>query len=239
MTRLKKNASFPPPTGRYKVHVSDGDWRPYKAARLQISMNNPKHTGDKFAAEAEWVASRFEQVQLVVSDTLYRYNIMASHGVDEPMAYALALQIGDRWLSENAAAISMLPSKEITRWDDWLRYPGFADSHAQIIECYTKDKEFARQIDDTASAFVVKNGTVSAEKSQRYVELSRTYLLEEIAAFAVMHDAVTMIDVRPGSPLKPLLDSLKTNPVKGAPAGCQKIESVIIDFTRNKGFIGG
>jgi len=229
---------FSPPSGKYKVHVNSGDWKPYSAARLQISMNNPKHTDDKFFAEAEWVAARFDCVQLIVSDTLYKYNIMASHGVDERTAHALARQIGDRWLVDNAKAIAAIPNAQITRWDDWLRHPAFVANHMQVINAYKNDNIFAAEVDRTSELFMRNKGDISEEKRRTYIDLSRIYLLEEIAAFAVMHDEAKMIDVRPGSPLKPVLDLLQSGTVADAPKGCNKINSVIIDFTRNKGYLG-
>lgn len=236
MTALNRKFEFSQPTGKYKTHVNSGDWKAYTAARFQISMNNPKHAADKFYAQAEWAAARFDRVQLIVSDTLYRYNIMASHGVDEAAARRLALQIGDQWLADNAAAIALLPNHTVTRWDDWLRYPNFAAAHDQMKQCYLNDPTFARAVDSTVQLFLRnKDGLTDAQRAE-YTALSHAYLIEELAVFAVMYTAAPMVDVRPGSPIKPVLDLLKSGAVCGAPSGCGGQENVIIDFTRNKGF---
>jgi tRNA-dependent cyclodipeptide synthase len=236
MRKFDKKFPFPAPSGPYKVEVASGDWKPFKAARLQISMNNPKHAGEKFFAQAEWAAARFDKVQLIVSDTLHRYNIMGSHSVDDKTAHDLALQIGNDWISDNATAIALLPNHEITRWDDWLTHQNFVTAHGQVLDCYAKDSTFAAEVERTVSNFMLRKADMPIEKRETQIRLSRAYLLEELAAFALMQDSAPMIDVRPGSPLKPVLDLLKSGAIAGAPAGCEKLNSVVIDFTKNKAF---
>lgn len=218
-----KSDQYPAPRGPYKVQVNAGAWRDFPAARFQISMKNPKHAGAKFYAQCEWAAQRFGHVQLVVSDTLHRHNIMASHGAGPGIAWRLAERLGDSWMAENAEAIALLPSFEVTRWDQWLFHPDFAHVHAQVAAA-ARHGAFAVALREFAHGFVRgREGACAAH--------SENYLVEEIAVFAIQSMERGMVDIRPGSPLKRILDLAAITP--GMPEGVRRINSVVVDFVRN------
>ena len=70
-----KATQYPPQDGAYAVKVKNGaGWNAFDTARLQISVGQPYHEGDKLAATADWVRHRFGRVIVCVNDTLQRFN---------------------------------------------------------------------------------------------------------------------------------------------------------------------
>ena len=60
---------------RLRVSASPG-WVDYRACTLGISVGQPYHEGEKFAATVEWAARHFEEIVVDVSDTLQRHRLI-------------------------------------------------------------------------------------------------------------------------------------------------------------------
>ena len=64
----------------YRVRVNScPDWVAYSSCTLGISVGQPYHEGDKFAATVEWAARHFEHIRVDVSDTL-QVSVLARGG---------------------------------------------------------------------------------------------------------------------------------------------------------------
>lgn len=237
MNVSKKSIQYPPQTGLYKVFVKDkSKWRDYSTARLQISVGNPKHTGDKFFALTEWAAARFDKVILIVSDTLQRHNLALQQGIALEEAYQVSLLNGQRWLRENKAALDTLsPSQKVlTLWDHWMAHPGYVASRQEIDRIFCGNPSFKDAVQKKAEEFCLRTPGADAFVQQRNLETSLEYILEEIAAFAVMFRETQAIDVYPGAWFKEVFDVLAQEEISELMSGFSSVESVRVDFTRNK-----
>lgn len=169
----------------YRVKTKNPQWRGYDTARLNISVGQPYHEGEKLHATTGWIRGRFNACVLNVCDTLQRHNM----GGD---AHAARVQ-GDAWLERNGADLSTLPQLKITRWDDWTSQTDYIRSLDTVMRLYAEDSTFREAVEEA----------VRPESP----EASRRYILEETAVGMVMaRDRVA--DIYPGSFL-PLWDVLK------------------------------
>ena len=87
----------------YRVRVNScPDWVAYSSCTLGISVGQPYHESDKFAATVEWAARHFEHIRVDVSDTLQRHRLIGE-GVPAEKAARASLREGDRWIARATA----------------------------------------------------------------------------------------------------------------------------------------
>lgn len=230
--------NYPGQTGKYKVvTLSGADWKQHRTARLDISVGQPYHEGEKFLAAVEWAKHRFSSVIVSVADSLQRYNIAFQEKVSPEEAETIALKRGEEWIERNAPFIQTLPAVEITRWNKWREHPAFSEKLQSVKEFYVDSRGFADSINaNITSIWVRKVGTHPAFAPDHFDEfcaLSREYLLEETAAFALMFQERKAVDVYPGS----LLLMWQFLEEQGAPEQLGSLKDGVftrIDFRRNK-----
>lgn len=230
MSGSKQSIQYPPQTGPYKVFVKDkGLWRQHTTARLQISVGNPKHDGDKFFALTEWAAARFDRVVLVVSDTLQRHNLALDMGVSLEDAHQIALLNGQKWLRDNKAAIDIIsPAKRVlTLWDDWMAHPDYPATYAEIMNIFSINETVRAAVEEKARSFCERHQTSEA------FETSVAYILEELAAFAIMFRDKA-VDIYPGSWFKEILDAIAQVGGSELLSGLKEITCLRVDFIRNQ-----
>jgi tRNA-dependent cyclodipeptide synthase len=231
MSNSKKNIQYPPQTGPYKVFVKDkGLWRNYSVARLQISVGNPKHEGDKFFALTEWAAGRFDKVILIVSDTLQRHNLAQDREIDIKDAYDVSLLQGQKWLRDNKAAIENIPSEKcvMTLWDAWMAHPDFKNTYAEIINIYHTEDSVKYSVLEKAENFWARHDFKGT------IDTSVDYILEELAAFAIMFKETSAIDIYPGAWFKEIFESIVRVSSSNLLAGYKDAACLRVDFTRNQ-----
>lgn len=176
-----KNSDYPPQQGAYIVKVKNGAaWRGYNIARLQISVGGQRHEGEKFDATIDWVASRFDKAIVCVNDTLQRFNDM-DKGMSERDAYERSLEAGRLWLLRHMDKLATLPRLKIYRWEEW-KGPAFKNSYDAVLKRYHDDESFRQAL-----------------KEGQKNNLSKDYLLEEIAVFSLMYKKHRAVDIYPGT----------------------------------------
>lgn len=201
---------YPAQTGSYAVKVKNGrGWDAFDTARLQISVGQEYHEGEKFRATVEWAKHRFDKVIICVNDTLQRFNDRYQTMLEEADAFARTREEGAAWIARNRAVIETLPSYELYRWDDWRGHAGFEAEHAHILDLYLRDGVFR----DHILAEVMRFWKRRTEKAaggmgcsfEAFKLASIEYLLEETAAFFLMFKKDMAVDIYPGSTLLPCL----------------------------------
>lgn len=232
---------FPAQTGDYAVKIkseqSTDNWQNFDVARLQISVGQDYHEGDKLRAVAEWAKGRFEKVVVCVNDTLQRFDLMFETGLDEEAAKSTCLVRGEEWLERNTGLFTD-GNVEFVRWESWLNDPGFEPVYRQIEMLYASNEEFKHAIDGNVAAIWERRRasnavTYSFNRFKDFVDLSRRYLLEEIAVFAMMFERERAIDVYPGTVIF-AATVFQGRDVEGAPSGLGKGHFCRIDFSHRK-----
>ncbi|MGD9153365.1 MAG: hypothetical protein PVG30_06900 [Gammaproteobacteria bacterium] len=148
---------------------------------LPISVGQPYHEGEKFAATIRLVNdSNFKECVIVVCDTLQRHTMaIFEPEMDEESLYQKALQNGDAWIERNKSTIETLTIPyQIVRWNKWLFSPLYQQKRKIIDEAYDADAKFKKAFDDTVSQFLDRikkrrkdiNLSIAFDKSLEYVK---------------------------------------------------------------------
>ena len=200
------------------VTIRSPGWSAYKAATLLISVGQPYHEGDKFAVTVAWAARHFEELHVLVADTLQRHNAPGDWRAR-----------GAAWIERNHDAWSSC-GREVTvsRWDDWLARPEFP----AVLERFAAAARgaLAPAIEHDARAFVERQAGKGVGAP---VEQSRGYLLEELAAITLQARAYPGARVYPG----PQLESFRAvaaGIVGDAPRGLERQYHTAVDFKRRR-----
>lgn len=235
---LSKRKQYPPQTGQYIVKVKNGSqWRDFNTCRLQISVGQAYHEGDKFEATINWVKERFSHVIICVNDTLQRYNYIFEHGISEQHAKQISRIDGDEWIKRNLAVIETLPNYKIYRWDHWIKHPRTEHFYGKARYNYETHEAFYNSMQHTISNLwarkIKQNKSFYENKGfGHFQNLSKQYLLEETAAFSCMFENTHALDIYPGTVLLP---SILFNPTDktALPEGLISGYFTRIDFLRN------
>lgn len=228
---------------RYKVCTNGkhGIREDRSHCRLQISMGIERHTGDKFAALCEWANRRFDRTTIIVSDSLQRHNLRYDNACGEEEAHYQALMIGDKWLSDNKEALSLISDLSITRWDDWLSHPDFPRNHNELWKRYKTNREFKRSINIRINYMwhrknLNNSDRFSIERKAAYFSNSLNYLMEELALFPIMFEEKA-IDVYAGSWFYDLFQTMI--PIVSSPISksLEQATCYEVDFERKKQFV--
>lgn len=183
---------------KYKVVSKSGAaWRSFKKARLQVSVGQSKHSGEKFQSTLVWADKNFHEIMICVNDTLQRFNLMADE-INESDAYNISFECGEQWIKDNLGILQSLQSKKITvsRWNEWLAHPDFRDNLSAVNQQYEKNLVFKNAVDSDINRFADKK---NPKNISLFKEYSRRYLLEESAVFAIMSQIGSALDIYPGS----------------------------------------
>ena len=125
--RVHTAEQYPAATGEYAVKTKDGNqWREHKNARLQISVGQESHEGEKFKSTIEWTKNRFtkrtkSKVYICINDSLQRWNYVFA-GMSHKQAAEKAIALGDEWIERNSNIYNQIPNAQFTRWESWLSH---------------------------------------------------------------------------------------------------------------------
>lgn len=236
---LKKQ--YPPQIGPYIVKVKSGQstdkWQSFNTARIQISVGQEYHEGQKLSAVAEWAKYRFKKVNFCVNDTLQRFNIMFEEHLSEKEAQETSTRLGKEWVIRNMPIINDISQAQIITWEEWKSRPTYPKGFLQIEWLYANNKEFHQAIEKNIEEIWKRRekfrpDIYRPDNYSGFFSLSKKYLLEEIATFSLMYDAEEAIDIYPGTTLY-AATLFQGRQVEGAPTGLGKGHFCRIDFERN------
>lgn len=213
----------------YKIKIMRNEWHGYDAARLEISVGQPYHEGEKFSALTGWIQRHFDSATVNVCDSLQRHNLRLI-GLSPFNALNKAIDLGDEWIERNKQALSILPNLKIIRWDDWKKEKEWDDGLEASLHAYRHDPNFSKLIDSKALEFWnrrSKRDNLSETLKDDFLSSSRNYMLEEVAVGVVMAKDKSVADIYPGTIL-PAFDYFRD---VGLPA---PVSMTTIGFSKRK-----
>lgn len=228
-----KQKQYPAQTGSYKIKVKskpDNLVGENAVLRLEISVGQPYHEGEKFRCTLDWAKHRFGKIIILVNDSLQRFNYMFEEGLSEKEAHAKASREGREWIARNMAAISSLPDFEIYRWDAWKRSQGYFVDLYKARMLYNSNNKFKAAIDDAITETWDRRG-IPERRKEEFFAFSKDYLLEETAIFSIVYKTFMGISAYPGS-FQEMWKMFLDNNVEGAPEGLKYSHCLRIDFSR-------
>lgn len=237
-----KRKQFPAQIGPYAIKVkseqSTDSWQDFDSVRLQISVGQDYHEGDKFIAAVEWAKPRFQKIIICLNDSLQRFNLMFETGLAEDKAFAIASSNGQNWLDRHSGILQSASHIEIKRWHEWLEDRNFEQTQQQVQYLYQNNDAFHQAIEANINAIWQRRQALTVDAYSQdnfslFAQLSRRYLLEEISVFSMMFERGRAIDAYPGTTIFAAL-VFKGRNVEGGPPGLGKGHFCRIDFSRNK-----
>lgn len=207
------------------------NWRDFDLVRLEISVGQAYHEGEKLSAILQWAQENFSHVHLILGDTTQRYNLMMN-GMDHARALAYAERLGRDWLHRNRNRLAIIPNIYIHRWDDWRRSQEFISTFMKVKMLYEKNIDFAAaikaEISDSFARRMRRNECTEADRD-RHAILSCQYLLEETAVFALAFRDLPGVSAYPGSFGEMWKMFIDAN-IPGAPIGLNNAYSMRLSF---------
>ena len=214
----------------YKIRARGMDRCPDKSVcRMEISIGQPYHEGEKLASALQW-AERFDRVHLLMGDSPQRYNLMFEQAMPEAAAERIARARGDEWLARNSAILGRHSRFEISRWNDWKHRKDYITTRWQIGRLYRDHAAFRDAIDAASRETFTRRAYTGWDA---FAALSREYLLEESAVFALAYNELGGFSAYPGSFLD-TWDMFTANHIPEAPAGFGNAHHAVIGFDRLK-----
>jgi len=186
----------------------------HKKCYMGISLTNPVFQGRALEALVNWMTDRFQHCLVVIGDVLWRYNEQIFSGLDPEKAQTRAQQLGDTFIEQTKRLFRSLPNDrlELTRWQSHLETPEFLKSKKQLNLLFESDTEFRSAVQRDAYSFIrrqAKQNRDFAVPTEKAIELSSQYLLEEIAVFSSLSEQGWHVELYPGPELKVLIDIAK------------------------------
>lgn len=173
----------------YKVKIlGPNATHSHPVGRLDISVGQPYHEGEKLAAAMRWAHNRFGHVIVSVADTLQRFNLMAD-GVEQGVAWQKSYDAGTEWIVRNAGVLN---GCTVIRWDERVRHPLFQQFMMRTLDLIRDDVDLMRQMHAAANQYADRRGLHHAAPRMGY-------LIEEMAVFDMLFRLEPAADVYPGS----------------------------------------
>lgn len=234
---------YPAPQGEYAVKTKDGNqWRQHKNARLQISVGQEAHDGEKFKSTIEWTKNRFtkrtkSKVYICINDSLQRWNYVFA-GMSHKQASEQAIKLGDEWMERNSSIYNQIPNAQFTRWESWVNHEDYSDALANVRYLYDNNGEFRDAIDKNIDEFWNRQKSKKNLEEERFADFkhySKEYLLEETAVFSLMFRDDPAVDIYPGTVLLPCVIFQGRTDIANLPEGLGTGTFQRIDHVKNNG----
>ncbi len=149
-----------------------------KRVVLPVSLSEAYHEGEKLAAMLDLIKGRFFECDIIVSDTLQRYNYLDKHTPEE--AYRLAYESGTQWIERNIHYFDTYPLPfRIIRWDECLNFSGFKSTLEKITCAWQNDISLQATLDQDIHTFIERKHTNF--NFENHAIHCRNYILEETA----------------------------------------------------------
>jgi len=151
-----------------------------KKALLAISVGQSYHEEGKFIATIELINKQmFKQCDIVLGDTLQRYNCYGRMNPEEALIYCK--EQGDQWLKRNAYALSILNvPHSIIRWDELLSHKCYEKNKKNIMDTYHNDCSYKKALHDNVETYLDRLKALNPESDETLLfSWGLQYLLEE------------------------------------------------------------
>lgn len=222
---LAQIVSVNPESARANLQKSD-------SCILGFSLQSKNFTASKLAGLAEWVGKNFSHCIVLVGDSLNRITLEIK-GLTPKRALNRALTIGQRILHEDTQIFERYAEScrfEVKLASEIFPLPECQVYYQQLRRLLVADDAFRASAQAFADIFVGKRLQQDPEHFRYYVDMSCTYLLEELAIFAYLADRGASAFVYPGA--LTLLQEITEGRHLSAPDALKNLTSISLDLKR-------
>lgn len=166
---------------------------------------------------------------LVIGDALYRHNYQWYYGVSEKRALEITNSKGNKIFNKIRERLNKPHNSNFTlcKWSDLLNESSFNDYLNQVKKAIEEEPKLNNMFLTCANSFVQKRkqlGTIVLNE-KKATDLSFSFLMEEVAMFAMLANKGWNNDVYPGKVL-PIFKLINENKFAHLPNSLYKIRYV-------------
>lgn len=195
---------------KYKVNIekvypniAQSELMQNKECIIGISMSNPVYWRSSLNDILKWASLNFEKSHLVVGDFLNRFNENILHSESISESEKKSVELGDKFLLKLESYLKDYPQNKfrVLRWVDLIKDEKNKQEIEKLFSIYNSNKQFKKAIDENAFQFIEsqkKRGKTIRVTDEKAIELSASYLLEELAVFNKMISEGLKVIVYPG-----------------------------------------
>lgn len=151
---------------------------------IGISVGQEPFEGDRLKSLLNLINRNFESCTILVGDVLQRHNLYFTS-----TKYEDSVRNGDDWLLRNSDIISDISIPySVDRWEKWLNSKLFLPYLKQVENEYYMNNFFFEAVTDTIQEYyrrILARENLKIDKDY-FFEMSKNYLLEEIAIINLM-----------------------------------------------------
>ena len=151
-----------------------------KKALLAISVGQPYHENGKLMATINLLNKHaFEQCDIVVGDTLQRYNYYGKMSEKEALSHCY--QQGEDWLKRNGSSLAKLKiPHSIIRWNELLAHENYEKYKNKIVKAYHNECQYKSALHSNVERYIERLQDLNPELGQDVLfSFGLGYLLEE------------------------------------------------------------
>lgn len=181
---------------------------------LRISLRNKKFCGEELTAIVKYLISleHLRRVDILISDSLMRYNFMALRNLSEDEAIRQCVLEGDRWLQENSDHLLPLNNSDlectVIKWSELGFSPQderFSRAYGELWALFKSKKTFRDKVSEDINRFVAamrERKLIDASLADKLASRSFEYILEEHTVHSFLLGRTPSVHLHSGGILK-------------------------------------
>jgi len=189
-------------------------WHTQENFCLGISLASRNHEGEALKAMVAWLNDNryapetglgFKQGVVDFSNTLHRYNyeIEGLHSkMTRKQAIDRTMEVSNAWFAQNAAILDQIAiPHQVIHWNQWLMDDRFIGYKKQFDDAYKAGGPFQDAIREDIHRYLKRRfgaDTRLEDASSAVMELSVSFLLEELAAHSILYEDFPCAVIYPG-----------------------------------------
>ncbi len=150
-------------------------------ACLNVSIDQKNEQGTKLQAIIEKANRTFKSIDIMLCDSLNRYNIALMHKIAIEKATPIAIATGDEWIRDNTPYMQnrVIPGR-IIRWSEWLNNEHLAPILKRVRKTIVNNKTCFSIFEQVATDYFHRRN-IEICTNKRAMNLAIDYLSEECA----------------------------------------------------------
>jgi tRNA-dependent cyclodipeptide synthase len=193
---------------------------------MGISLDNPVFRNESLKRLLLWAAGHFDECLVVVGDHLRRFNEQMLNGLEGADAIDAARRVGDEFVRRSTVVFEKLPENKVAlcRWQECLASEEYKRNREAVDRLFEREEEFRAAVERDAYSFVKRQrrrGGDFAVSTDKAIELSSQYLLEEISVFGALAEQGWRVELYPGPELE-VLSNIARGRYDGVPRGLKE-----------------
>ncbi len=150
-----------------------------KKAVLCLSL--VEYSASQLKKVVEKLLAQFGKFDVVLFDSVQRYNLMWTQHLSADAAHQKAVALGNTWLTDYANIFNNDAIK-MFRWDEWLSSPRFAAQKKMSEQLYHDQPGFKESVDTTAADYLTKYAQRHSDFDGEQARALSVELIKEEAA---------------------------------------------------------